>query len=187
MKISFIASIRGKKSYNDYYSLIINHLLRQGHKVDHVLSNSEEGLSKLTAPQRIKTFDKFYRCINKSDLVIAECSFPSINAAYEISHALQQGKPVMVFILKEQRDSMLELLDPIFSSDKIQVFEYTEENLVEALNFALKCKQPQINKRFTIILPPFMMAKLDKISKKRKLPKAVYIRQLIEKSLLHES
>lgn len=184
MKISFAASIRGKKQYNKNYQAAIDYLTNDGHLVYHTLSLSEEKLLSLTVSQRTKIFQNFYKCINKSDLLIAECSFPSINVAYEISYAIQQGKPVIVLHLKNNDGAILELRDPIFSSENISVYEYTEKNLIHVLKSALEYLQPQLDKRFTIILSPSIMARLDNISKKKKIPKAVYIRQLIEKDLL---
>lgn len=89
MKISFAASIRGRKKYDKYYQAVIDYLTNDGHLVYHTLSLSEEKLLSLTASQRTKIFQNFYKCINKSDLLIAECSFPSVNVAYEISYAIQ--------------------------------------------------------------------------------------------------
>lgn len=185
MKISFAASIRGKKFYGKNYSTIIDYLTNEGHLVYHTTSFSEEKLLNLTAPRRIKYFQDFYKFINKSDLVIAECSFPSINVAYEISYAIQQGKSVLVFHSRNNDGAILELRDPIFSSESISIYEYTEKNLVNTLKSALKCVHPQLDKRFTIIISSPIMSQLEKISKEKKIPKAVYIRQLIEKDLLH--
>lgn len=181
MKISFAASIRGKKSYNKYYSIIINYLIKEGYFVEHLISLSEETLNNLTASQRITLFQNFYKRIQKSDLLIAECSFPSINVAYEISYASQQGKPVIILYLKDKDGSVLELRDPIFSSDNISTYAYSEDNLINTLKSALKYAQPQLDKRFTIILPTKIVSRLEKISKEKKIPKSVYIRQLIEK------
>lgn len=184
MKISFAASIRGKKRYNQNYQTIIDYLINEGHMVSHTLSLSEEKLFKLTTSQRTKYFQNFYKCINKSDLLIAECSFPSINVAYEISYAIQQGKSVIVLHLKNNDGAVLELRDPIFSSENISIYEYTEKTLINVLKSTLKYLQPQLDKRFTIIMSSSLMARLDKFSKEKRVPKAVYIRQLIEKDLL---
>lgn len=184
MKISFAASIRGKKQYNKNYQTIIDYLTNEGHLVYHTLSLSEEKLLQLTASQRTKFFQNFYKCINRSDLLIAECSFPSINVAYEISYAIEQGKSVIVLHLKNNDGAILELRDPIFASESISIYEYVEKNLIDTLKSALKYIQPQLDKRFTIILSSPIMTQLEKVSKEKKLPKAVYIRQLIEKDLL---
>lgn len=183
MKISFAASIRGKEKYGQYYRKIIEYLTKEGHLVHHTLSISMKDLATFTASQRIKIFHEFYKRINKSDLLIAECSFPSINVAYEISHGLQQGKSVIILHLKSDDGMLAELRDPIFHSDKISIYEYTEKTLVNILRTSIQLSLPQLDKRFTIILPSSMMAELDNISKKKKIPKAVYIRQLIEKDL----
>lgn len=184
MKISFAASIRGKKLYGQNYSTIIDYLTSEGHIVYHTTSLSEEKLFNLTSSQRIKYFQNFYKCINKSDLLIADCSYPSINVAYEISYAIQQGKSVLVFHLKNNDGATLELRDPIFTSESISIYEYTKKNLIDTIKSALKCVQPQLDKRFTIIISSIIMTQLEKISKEKKIPKAVYIRQLIEKDLL---
>lgn len=184
MKISFAASIRGQKQYNKNYKTVIDYLTNDGHLVYHTQLLSEEKLSSLTVSQRTKIFQNFYKCINKSDLFIAECSFPSINVAYEISYAIQQGKSVIILHLKNKDGSVLELRDPIFSSENISIYEYVEKSLVNVLESALEYIQPQLDKRFTIILSPQLMTRLNKFSKEKKIPKAVYIRQLIEKDLL---
>lgn len=184
MRISFIASIRGKKYYSKNYFSIIDYLIKKGYVVDHVLSLTEEKLSQMTSNQQINYFQSFYKCINKSDLIIAECSFPSINVGYEISYAVQQNKSVIVLYLENKDSSIVKIQDPIFTSEKISMYEYTEKTLIDTLGSSLKFIQPQLDRRFTIVLSSKMMAHLEKVSKQKKIPKAVYIRQLIEKDLL---
>jgi len=159
MKIAFLTSTSAPTPYKEYYITIINYLTRQGHNISH--------------------------SIKESDLVIAECSSPSINIGYEISHALQEEKEIIILKSKESGISFT-ISDPLFNDRNICIYEYDKNNLLSILKEALEYNTPKKYQKFNVLFSPQMVAKLNLISKKKNLPKSVYIRDLIEKSLTLE-
>lgn len=159
MKISFIASASAPKPYKEYYSIIINYLTRHGHNI--------------------------IQSTNESDLIIAECSFPDINIGYEIAYAIQYEKEVI--ILKSKESKMTIATDTFYSDKNIYIYEYDQTNILSTIKEALEFSAPQKYKKFNILFSPRMIARLNLISKKKNLPKSVYIRQIIEKSLSREN
>jgi hypothetical protein len=80
MKIAFLAPIEATNQYKSHYTNIIEFLIKNEHTVVHALSTTEETLSKWSHERREEYFSAFYNKIGKSDIVIAECSVPSVHA-----------------------------------------------------------------------------------------------------------
>lgn len=185
MKISFLASTSAPTPYTEYYSDIINYLTRQGHLVNHLLSFTEKTIGDWDKEKRENAFINFYKSIRESELAIAECSFPSFNVGYEISHALQHEKEVIIL---RSTDSGIPVTsyDLLYSDKKVCIYEYNKNNLLSIIHEALEFNTPKRYIKFNILFSPTMIARLNLISKKKNLPKSVYIRELIEKSLALE-
>jgi predicted DNA binding CopG/RHH family protein len=67
------------------------------------------------------------------------------------------------------------------------IVAYDMSDLHEVVSDALSYMEQRIDKRFTVIFPSSLLAKIEEQVKKKKLPKSVYIRQLIEKDLQETS
>ncbi len=185
MKIAFLTSTSAPTPYREYYSIIINYLIRKGYNVSHTLLITQELIDGLDKERRENIFFNFYKDIKESDLVIAECSIPSTNIGYEISHALQNEKEVI--ILKSTEENIKSSSDDFLYYDKkVTIYEYNKNNLLSTLKEALEFNTPPKYKKFNVLFTPNMVAKLNLVSKKKNLPKSVYIRELIEKSLILE-
>jgi nucleoside 2-deoxyribosyltransferase len=64
--------------------------------------------------------------INKSDFMIAICTYPSTGMGYEISHALNTGKKVFAFAKKEDRVSKFVdggITHPNYKFSRVESFE----------------------------------------------------------------
>lgn len=66
-------------------------------------------------------------------------------------------------------------------SDKLFLVEYTDENIVETVKDSIDYAKDQSDTRFNFFLPPSLMSYLDWVSEKRKVPRSVYLRELIER------
>lgn len=184
MKIAFLASVYATPIYKNYYTTIINYLIQKRHSVNHLLSYSEESLSLWNQEKKENLFFNFYKKIRESDLAIAECSYPNINVGYQISHAIQHEKEIIIL---KSADSNLPINSGVLYSDKNSyIYNYNKSTLLPILKEALEFNAPRKYKKFNVLFAPDMVAKLNLISKKKNLPKSVYIRQLIEKSLAME-
>lgn len=186
MKIGFLTSVRGKSKFEKQYSTILQYLEKQRHEVVHNLALTEDQLAPMTYPQREELFLRFYKQLLDCDLVVAECSMQSIQVGYGLSFLRDHGKPIIALSIRGVDNDLGQMTDLFSSIENIEICEYTEENLVEMLEEALLYMEPHVDKRFTMIFPAHLLAKVEDVAKKKKLPKAVYIRQLIEKDLIEE-
>jgi hypothetical protein len=179
MKIYFTAAIFQKKDYGQIYSRIVNHLKNKGYLVEdkHILTVKLEQVLSETDEQKIKYYKRFLRSVNECDIVVAEASFPStVNVGHEISVALEKGKPVVVLYAQNQSPVFLEGIQ----SERLLVQEYTNENLEVVIDSSIAYLSSQQDTRFNFFISPQIGNYLDWVSKKKRLPRAVYLRRLIE-------
>ena len=95
-KIYFAGSIRGGRDDAALYARLIAHM-QEKHRVltEHVGSPGlEAGERDMTDAQ---IFARDTAWLRESDLVIAECTTPSLGVGYELAYAERLGKPVHVF------------------------------------------------------------------------------------------
>ncbi len=123
LKIYFAGSIRGGRVDAALYRRLIDYL-QKSHKVltEHVgnlsLSVLEQGKSGDAA-----IYDQDTAWLRECDLLIAECTCPSLGVGYELAYAEKLGKPCYLFYQKDkvQLSAML-TGDPYF-----HIFPYREE------------------------------------------------------------
>ena len=96
MKIYFAGSIRGGRTDVELYHRIIE-FLKKNHSVltEHV---GDLNLQESTTDQEIYAQDTAW--LREADVVIAECSNPSLGVGYELAYAERYGKPVHIFYNK---------------------------------------------------------------------------------------
>jgi len=182
MKIYFTAAIIYKKERGDIYLKIVNFLEKSGNKVvsEHIINESIPNILSQDDAELVKYYRKCLKNISEADLVVVEASFPStIHIGHEISIALERGKPVILLYEKGKMPFFLEGL----KSDKLLLIEYTKESLVKDLKAAIEVAKDQQDVRFNFFVTPRILAYLDWVSKKKRIPRAVYLRNLIEKDL----
>lgn len=180
MKIYFVGSISGRKKFLDNYLKIISIFENQGNKVFEVTtSKDEEDVYSLDDFGKVDQYKRVLDWINKSDVMVAECSHSSLGVGYEISLALEKGKPVLVLYSEGNAPHFLEGIE----SEKLEIVKYDMKNLKDILNDSLKYLAEQQDVRFNFFVSPKIVNYLDWISKERKMPRAVYLRRLIEKDM----
>lgn len=130
-KIYFAASIRGGRNDAEIYHHIIAHL-----KQNNTVLTEHIGMVNYTVKERGKEGDrKIYEqdmsWLKEADLVIAECSTPSLGVGYELATAEKLGKPVFIFY----RKSLSQLSAMLTGDDYFHIFSYeTEEELYAKLD-----------------------------------------------------
>ena len=96
MKIYFCGSIRGGRADAALYREMIEFLKRYG-----AVLTEHVGDSALTDRGGDGTNEDIWRrdtaWLRESDIVIAECSVPSLGVGYELAFARTLGKPIHVF------------------------------------------------------------------------------------------
>ena len=114
MNIYFCGSIRGGRQDAALYYDMIAFLKQYGHVLtEHVgdLSLTEQGNDGTAAD----IWQRDTSWLKQSDIVIAECSTPSLGVGYELAFAEAIGKPVHVFYGKDDgRLSAMLAGDPHF-------------------------------------------------------------------------
>ena len=136
-KIYFAGSIRGGRGDAPLYARIIRHI----QKTDIVLTehvgnpdvfNREHGLT----PEEI--YDRDIAWLRESDMVIAECSNPSLGVGYELAFAERLGIPCHIFY-----DSGRTRLSAMLGGDPYFIIHpySTEEEIYSAIDGLLNTRE----------------------------------------------
>lgn len=181
MKVYFTGSIAAKNQYISNYRTIIEYLTARKHTViaDHILNATESEIRISKREDRIHFHDKLEKWIKSCDFMIAETSFPSISVGYEISLALRVGKPVLILYSEGDPPSLL----AHHKDDKLICEKYTVATVKHIIDEFIQYIEGKNDLRFTFFITPDIVAYLDDISKREKVPKSVYLRKLIEKDM----
>lgn len=129
-KIYFAGSIRGGRVDADLYRRIIEYI----QKTDIVLTE-HVGSSDLNLKEQGKKDEEIYSqdtaWLRDCDLIIAECTCPSLGVGYELAYAERFGKPCHIFYdrTKTQLSAML-TGNPYFN-----IYSYeNEEDIYNAID-----------------------------------------------------
>lgn len=134
-KVYFAGSIRGGRSDADLYKRIIS-FINQTDRVltEHIgdlsLSVLEKGRDKDSL-----IYEQDTAWIKECDLLIGECTCPSLGVGYELAFAEKLGKPVHIMYNK----SRCQLSAMLTGDPNFKIFPYeTEEEIVEILTEILQ-------------------------------------------------
>jgi len=181
MKIYYIASPRGLKNNAEIYEKTYQVIKNLGHELvsDLVIKTNADTFYSASHKQRVEHYKKTMEAIKKCDLTIVEVSVHSMSMGYIVDKALEQGKPVIVLHLPGY--------EPYFFSgiqnDRLQIWEYTLDEIKKVITQAIEYSKDQMDVRFNFFVSPRIVNYLDWIAKQRKMPRAVYLRRLIEKDM----
>ena len=183
MKFHFLASLEGNK---EIYKKVFDTLNGLGYKcvTSHVLERNIRDVRKETSEQAEYYVKKMIHWVKKADFIVAEVTIPSISIGYEIMAAIQKGKPVVVIYNKDQGVKPDTLKG--VHIDKLQVYGYSLKNktdLKDILKMACEEAKDQMDTRFNFFISPLHQTYLDWIAKHRKIPRSVYLRDLIERDM----
>lgn len=187
MKFMFVASIRGKKDNAQAYEKIVSTLQQDGNTVifDHVLSFSQENLTKMTKAENIAFHKKILQSMKTSDVVVSECSTQSLSVGYLLSHAVELGKPTIVFYNSKAPEP--NLFPTLSTSEKLFFVKYESiEELGQLIIDYAEYAKEQLDTRFNFFVSPKIERFLSWISKHRKIPRSVFLRKLIEEAMIKD-
>lgn len=130
MKIYFAGSIMGGREKQSSYEKLITLLKTYG-----IVLTEHVGKKNVNIENEVKFSDqpethvylRDIHYINQSDLIIAECSIPSLGVGYEIGYALSLKKDVVVLYDQTAEKPLSWML---LGNDQIKIINY--ENLMEA-------------------------------------------------------
>lgn len=179
MKVVFIASHSQKKELESYYKRVLKLLEYKGYEV---ASGSlfDEKRENAEIDNREKWYKKSIKEIHNADLVVVEISYPSTaNVGHELTYALEIGKPVIALYHKDR--------DPVFlrgrEDEKLLLFAYNDRDLEDVLDAGLDIATSVQDVRFNFFISPQIGRYLDWVSKNKRIPRAVYLRRLIEEDM----
>jgi hypothetical protein len=175
----FTASIVGKKYHLENYRRIAALLKEKDVQVvdEHILNVSEKDIQLQSKQKRLEFHTQLEDWVNSADFLVAETSFPSISVGYEISMALDRGKPVLILYSEGDPPSIF----AYHENEKIVCEKYTLETLPAIITDFLHFVRGEADTRFTFFISSKQAAHLAKQAKAHRVPKSVYLRNLIDK------
>lgn len=182
MKILFLASIQGKSDRVGDYEAVVSALKKTGNEVisDHVMKHDQNELDSWSEDQKVDFHKKLFDYIKKADVVVGEVSYPSVSVGYLISMSLDLSKPTILLYKGKSEPNLLSSL----VSDKLQVINYDKTQSLDAeLSAGLEYAVQQADVRFNFFISPQIGVYLDWVSKHKRIPRAVYLRRLIEEDM----
>ena len=121
-RVYFAGSIRGGRNDAEVYRRIIAHMQKSAD----VLTEHVGNLDLEVRPSAGDIYDQDTRWLRESDVLIGECSTPSLGVGYELAYAEKIGVPCYLFCRKDVNLSAMLTGDPYF---RICFYEKTEEVL----------------------------------------------------------
>lgn len=182
MKVYFTCSARGTSEFGKYFDKIFDVVVSEGHKhLDNFKNDSDEKhVYSLTHNERIRLYEKSIDNLKKADVTVLELSTHSLTMGFLLQKAYGMGRPVICLYKKGFRPAFVAGID----DDKVQLIEYSDEldledQLVEALDVASGLQDV----RFNFFISPAIGNYLDWVAKNKKIPRSVYLRNLIQKDM----
>lgn len=181
MQVVFTASHSQRDKFGEYYKKILKVLEDGGHKIfTGALFDAERYESLDSKEGREKWYKEVIKKIKESDLVVLEMSYPSTaNIGHLLTYALEAGKPVIALHKKGS--------DPMFMrgmvDERFVILAYDDGDLESTLKDGLDYVTEIQDVRFNFFISPKIGSYLDWISKNQRVPRAVYLRRLIEKDM----
>lgn len=137
-KFYFAGSIRGGRVDADLYRRMIEFLQQNGTVLTEHVGSKKLNLTEQGRSKDAVIYDQDTAWLKECDMVIAECTCPSLGVGYELAYAEHLGKPCHIFYdhAKTQLSAML-TGNPYF-----QIHPYTSEEeiyktLKEAIGFPM--------------------------------------------------
>lgn len=136
-KIYFAGSIRGGRVDADLYKRLIAYLQRTNIVLTEHVGSSKLNLMEQGRSKDALIYDRDTAWLRECDIVVAECTCPSLGVGYELAYAEKLGKPCHIFYDKSKTQLSAMLTgDPYF-----QIHPYEgEEEIYDILMEILKTK-----------------------------------------------
>ena len=101
-KIYFAGSIRGGRVDAALYKRLIDHMKRTDTVLTEHIGKSNMSLKAQTKAIDTHIYERDTEWLRECDMVIAECTCPSLGVGYELGYAEAHGTPVFVFYNKSK-------------------------------------------------------------------------------------
>lgn len=182
MKVSFVASHSQGSELMEFYKRIVKVMEERGYTIYSGTLFNQKKSDAYTEDQkkREEWYKESIAKVREADVVVVETSYPSTaNVGHELTYALDLGKPVIA-LYKSGRD-------PFFLrgrvDDKLTILPYTTYDLEQVLSNAFDYALSTQDVRFNFFISPQIGRYLDWVAQKRRVPRAVFLRRLIEQEM----
>lgn len=178
MKVYFMATPRGKDDFDRYYRVIYKEIEELGH------THVTDFIQKVDIDEfYLSDIRPFYKetiqDLKRADVCVFETSVHSLAIGHLISEAIDLAKPVIALYTGKNLPFFLSGV----KEEKIQILQYNPSNIKDVLKQGLEHASEQHDTRFNFFISRRLSAYLDWISRKRRIPRAVYLRQLIRQEM----
>lgn len=128
MKIYFACAIVGGRNDEAIYQKLVDALLADGHEVPTAMNAGPGWQHMEGSPDPDEVYRRDTGWIDESQVLVAEVSTPSHGVGYEVSYALERGKPVLCIYRRGVRVSKM------FTGNTMPGISMADyEDLVEAI------------------------------------------------------
>lgn len=181
MKVFFTGSPRALKDYKAEHVSIYKAIENLGHRnlSDYVITADPEEFYNMDRDKLTEHYDKMIDALKSADIMVVESTLHSMSMGFLVEKALNMSKPVIILYLDKQPTMFISGLD----DEKLQILQYTKENILEVMEKAFEYAAEQQEVRFNFFISPSIGSYLDWISKVKKIPRSVYLRALIEREM----
>lgn len=182
MKVFFNASLTGKKDYLVNYTKIREAIEKTDMNLvaAPVFDTEKSTVIQEGSEKILDYYNKLQDWIRKSDICVFEVSFPSTSIGHEIAMALHASRPVIALHVKDAaKNPILESI----TDERLQLIDYDLDKIQRIVEDAFDYATENMDTRFNFFISPQIGNYLDWISKYKKIPRAVFLRQLIEEDM----
>lgn len=182
MKIYFSVSLsRMNGEIRNNCEKIVSHLKSLGHTVipEEVLNKPSDAYIGQSPHQAMQEQKRLTKLKKMADLIVVEITNPSLGVGQEISLALSMNKPVIAFYHEKTAPHVLR--DE--GGDLLILSAYNDTNLVNVVEDSVEFAANHQDVRFNFFISPAIGTYLDWISQNYKIPRSVYLRNLIENDM----
>jgi hypothetical protein len=188
MKIFFTASIHGKKQYEENYRRIVKLVSVTEHTItaDHILDTTHQDMVGWDAQKDLDFHTWVMKEIKQCDAMIADTSYASTSVGYLISLAVQAGKPVVIFHSGEEEPHLFPTLEE--TNDRLAVVRYkTLADLDREVPLMIDFITGAQDVRFNFFISPDLSTYLDRVARKQRVPRSVFLRKLIDENMTKDA
>jgi len=119
--------------------------------------------------------------MRKADFCVFEASTPSHAIGQLVQEAIREEKPAIALHTNDYHPRFME--GSSGSENRLQVVEYTLDDVSTVLSDAIEVVKELLTRRFTMLMPSKLMDYLDRVARDTKFNRSEYIRNLLEKEM----
>ncbi len=182
MKVYYNFSARGIPKYTPEYIQIDQVINALGHT--HIFSNKfnadlAEKIYSAPEDELKDIYAEAIRNISRCDVLVLEITLPSISQGFIINKALTDNKPVIALYLEGSTPAFVIGIN----DEKLQVLQYSQENIRDVLKSALHFAQTKTDVRFNFFISAEMSTFLSELARENHKPKSNLLREQIKKMM----